>query len=61
MVIAALKLSEAIGSRGVRNFVLCKNQSKPLMTEARAQGVDKKGSKWRVWLQKSLSLKILFH
>ncbi|KAL0332409.1 UNVERIFIED_CONTAM: hypothetical protein Scaly_2142400 [Sesamum calycinum] len=47
----ALKPSEAIGSRGVRNFVLCKNQSKPNMTEARSQVVDGKGRGWRAWLQ----------
>ncbi|KAI3462618.1 hypothetical protein Pfo_019281 [Paulownia fortunei] len=57
----ALKPSEAIGSCAVRNFVLCKNQSKPHMTEARSQLIDGKGSRWRVWLQKSLSLKILSH
>ncbi|KAL0308202.1 UNVERIFIED_CONTAM: hypothetical protein Sangu_2987000 [Sesamum angustifolium] len=57
----ALKPSEAIGSRGVRNFVLCKNQSKPNMTESRSQVVDGKGRGWRAWLQKSLSLKIISH
>ncbi|KAI3451843.1 hypothetical protein Pfo_008508 [Paulownia fortunei] len=59
--VAALKPSEAIGSRGLRNFVLCKKQSRPQMTEARSQVIDRKGSGWRAWLQKSLSLKILPH
>ncbi|KAK4410114.1 hypothetical protein Sango_0084400 [Sesamum angolense] len=57
----ALKLSEVIGSRGARNFVLCKNQSKPHMTEARSQLIKRKGSRWRAWFQKSLTFKILSH
>ncbi|XP_020548534.1 uncharacterized protein LOC105158703 isoform X2 [Sesamum indicum] len=52
---------EVIGSRGARNFVLCKNQSKPHMTEARSQLIKRKGSQWRAWFQKSLTFKILSH
>ncbi|KAL0431408.1 UNVERIFIED_CONTAM: hypothetical protein Sradi_0766800 [Sesamum radiatum] len=61
LLFAVLKLSEVIGSRGVRNFVLCRNQSKPHMTEARSQLINRKGSRWRAWFQKSLTFKILSH
>ncbi|KAK6125226.1 hypothetical protein DH2020_041026 [Rehmannia glutinosa] len=47
----ALKKSEAIGSRGARNFVLCKKQSNPQMTETRSTVVDRKGSGFKAWLQ----------
>ncbi|KAK6151066.1 hypothetical protein DH2020_015998 [Rehmannia glutinosa] len=60
IMVVALKPSEAIGSRGVRNFVMCKKQSKLQATKAKSvQVVDHKGSGWWAWLQKSLSLKIL--
>ncbi|KAK6151065.1 hypothetical protein DH2020_015997 [Rehmannia glutinosa] len=61
VLVAALKPSEAIGSRGARNFVLCKKQSNPQMTETRSPVVDRKGSGFKAWLQKSLSLKIPTH
>ncbi|KAK4426536.1 hypothetical protein Salat_1422200 [Sesamum alatum] len=57
----ALKPWEVIGSCGARNFVLCKNQSKAHMTEARSQMIDRKGKRWRAWFQKSLTFKILSH
>ncbi|KAK6128548.1 hypothetical protein DH2020_037692 [Rehmannia glutinosa] len=57
----ALKPLEEIGSYGVRNFVLCKNHSKQNMTEARSHLIHGKGSRWRVWFQKSFSLKIISH
>lgn len=54
--------SEAIGSQGVRNFVLCKKQIQPQMTEARAEMISRKRSgSWKAWLNKSFSFKILSH
>ncbi|CAA2986491.1 Hypothetical predicted protein [Olea europaea subsp. europaea] len=57
----ALYPTELIGSRGVRNFVLCKKQINPHMTEGRSQVIAQKGGGWLAWLQKSFSLKILTH
>ncbi|CAI9752964.1 unnamed protein product [Fraxinus pennsylvanica] len=57
----ALYPTELIGSHRVRNFVLCKKQINPHMTEARSQVIAQKGGGWRAWLQKSFSLKILSH
>ncbi|KAM7524291.1 hypothetical protein LguiA_014193 [Lonicera macranthoides] len=58
----ALNQSEAIGSSGGRNFVLCKKQSKPQMTEARSEMITRKrNSSWKAWLNKSFNLKILSH
>ncbi|KAI6670611.1 hypothetical protein NL676_005496 [Syzygium grande] len=56
----ALNPSEAIGSREGRNFVLCKKQIQPQMTEARAEMISRKRSgSWKAWLNKSFSFKIL--
>ncbi|XP_010032694.2 uncharacterized protein At4g22758 [Eucalyptus grandis] len=58
----ALNPSEAIGSQGGRNFVLCKKQIQPQMTEARAEMISRKRSgSWKAWLNKSFSFKILSH
>ncbi|KAJ4706920.1 Senescence-associated protein [Melia azedarach] len=57
----ALNPSEAIGSCGGRNFLLCKKQLQPQMTEGRAKMITQKGSGWKAWLNKSLSFKILPH
>ncbi|CAI9758440.1 unnamed protein product [Fraxinus pennsylvanica] len=58
----ALSPSESIGSHGgVRNFILCKKQSHPHMTEARSQVIARKRGGWRARLQKSFNLKILSH
>ncbi|KAK3024408.1 hypothetical protein RJ639_043366 [Escallonia herrerae] len=61
----ALALSESIGLCGGRNFVLCKKQSNPQMTEARSEMVGRKGSSssssWKAWLNKSFNLRVLSH
>ncbi|CAL1390637.1 unnamed protein product [Linum trigynum] len=58
----ALELGEAIGRSGGRNFVLCKNQRRPQMTEGRPEMVAaaarrRKGysSGWKAWFHKSFS------
>ncbi|KAI6670610.1 hypothetical protein NL676_005495 [Syzygium grande] len=59
---SALNPSEAIGSQGGRNFVLCKKQLQPQMTEARSEMISRKRSgSWKAWLNKSFSFKILSH
>ncbi|KAK2986707.1 hypothetical protein RJ640_010932 [Escallonia rubra] len=63
-LVAALALSESIGLCGGRNFVLCKKQSNPQMTEARSEMVGRKGSSsssWKAWLNKSFHLRVLSH
>ncbi|KAK9271992.1 hypothetical protein L1049_002361 [Liquidambar formosana] len=58
----ALNPLESIGSRGGRNFVLCKKQTHPTMTEGRPEIIGRKGSgSWKAWLNKSLSFKISSH
>ncbi|XP_027160113.1 uncharacterized protein LOC113763833 [Coffea eugenioides] len=59
----ALILSESIGLQGVRNFVLCKKQRRPQMTEARSEMISRKrsGSWVKAWFNKSLSSKTLSH
>jgi len=58
----ALSPSEAIGSTGGRNFVLCKKQKQPHMTETRSEMIAKgSGSSWKTWLNKSFSFKISSH
>ncbi|XP_031257921.1 uncharacterized protein LOC116115924 [Pistacia vera] len=58
----ALGPMEAIGSGGgIRNFVLCKKQMQPQMTEGRSKMINQKGHGWKAWLNKSLSFKILPH
>ncbi|EOY03955.1 Uncharacterized protein TCM_019175 [Theobroma cacao] len=57
----ALSPWEKIGSQGRRNFVLCKKQVQPQMTEARSEIIAQKGSGWKAWLNKSFSFKILSH
>lgn len=58
----ALNPSEAIGSRGGRNFVLCKKQIRPQMTEARSEMMSpKRSGSWKAWLNKSFSFKVVSH
>ncbi|XP_047164716.1 uncharacterized protein At4g22758-like [Vigna umbellata] len=53
---------EAIGSFGVRNFVLCKKQVYSSKTVPQSELVSQKSSGgWKAWLNKSLGLKILSH
>ncbi|CAI0451500.1 unnamed protein product [Linum tenue] len=56
----ALELGEAIGRSGGRNFVLCKNQRQPQMTEGRPEMVAAAArrrktysSGWKAWFHKS--------
>ncbi|XP_009605387.1 uncharacterized protein LOC107790982 [Nicotiana tabacum] len=54
--------SDEIGSQGVRNFILCKKQKQPQMTEGSAEEISHKGrSSWKSWLNKSFSFRIHFH
>ncbi|XP_060192141.1 uncharacterized protein At4g22758-like [Lycium barbarum] len=54
--IDAIGPSDSIGSLGVRNFILCKKQKQPLMTEGRAHGISQNGKgRWKAWLTKSFS------
>ncbi|CAL5324441.1 hypothetical protein CsSME_00003473 [Camellia sinensis var. sinensis] len=60
----ALNPSEAVGSSGGRNFVLCKNQKQPQMTEGRAEMIAGKGrgsGSWKAWLNRSFTFKISSH
>ncbi|XP_009586821.1 uncharacterized protein At4g22758-like [Nicotiana tabacum] len=60
--IDALGPLDSIGLVGVRNFILCKKQKQPLMTEGRANGIAQNGKKgWKAWLTKSFSFKIHSH
>ncbi|KAJ8567411.1 hypothetical protein K7X08_019619 [Anisodus acutangulus] len=60
--IDALGPSDMIGSLGVRNFILCKKQKQPLMTEGRSHGIAQNGKGgWKAWLTKSFSFKIHSH
>ncbi|KAL6960849.1 hypothetical protein U1Q18_038612 [Sarracenia purpurea var. burkii] len=58
----ALNPSESIGSSGGRNFLLCKKQKQPQMTEGRSEMISRKGSgSWKAWINKSFSFKISSH
>ncbi|CAN4083120.1 unnamed protein product [Withania somnifera] len=59
----ALGPSDLIGSLGERNFILCKKQNQPLMTEGRGHDQIAQNGKrgWKAWLTKSFSLKIHSH
>ncbi|KAF5480000.1 hypothetical protein F2P56_000776 [Juglans regia] len=58
----ALNPWESIGSRGGRNFVLCKKQRQPQMTEGRSEMIAKKrSSSWKAWLNKPFGKNILSH
>ncbi|KAJ9172990.1 hypothetical protein P3X46_016169 [Hevea brasiliensis] len=57
----ALNPWEPIGCGGGRNFVLCKKQREPQMTEGRSEMIAKKASGWKAWLNKSFSFKVLSH
>lgn len=58
----ALDPTETVGSVGGRNFVLCKKQIHPQMTEARSEMISRKRSgSWKAWLNKSFSFKVLSH
>ncbi|XP_057481919.1 uncharacterized protein At4g22758-like [Actinidia eriantha] len=58
----ALNPSESIGSNGGRNFVMCKKQKQPQMTEARSEMIARKGTgSWKAWINKSFAFKISFH
>ena len=59
---AALNPSESIGSNGGRNFVMCKKQKQPQMTEARSEMIARKGTgSWKAWIHKSFAFKISSH
>ncbi|XP_052205496.1 uncharacterized protein At4g22758-like [Diospyros lotus] len=58
----ALNPSESIGLSGARNFILCKKQIQPQMTEARSEMIaQKRSSSWKSWLNKSFNFNILSH
>ncbi|KAK4602364.1 hypothetical protein RGQ29_011419 [Quercus rubra] len=58
----ALNPGESIGARGGRNFLLCKKQRLPQMTEARSDMIAKKRSgSWKAWLNKPFNRKISTH
>ncbi|KAI8534564.1 hypothetical protein RHMOL_Rhmol10G0099900 [Rhododendron molle] len=58
----ALGPSDSIGSTGGRNFVLCKKQKQPNMTEGRSEMIEKgSGSSWKTWLNKSFNFKVASH
>ncbi|RYQ82972.1 hypothetical protein Ahy_B10g101580 [Arachis hypogaea] len=62
--LTALNPLEAIGSYGVRNFVLCKKQVCSSKAEPNTELISQKsngGSGWKAWLNKSFGLKILSH
>ncbi|XP_059452376.1 uncharacterized protein At4g22758-like [Corylus avellana] len=47
----ALNPKESIGSHGGRNFVLCKKQRQPQMTDGRSEMIaQKRGGSWKAWL-----------
>ncbi|MCD9645486.1 hypothetical protein HAX54_034447 [Datura stramonium] len=56
----ALGPSDLIGSVGVRNFILCKKQKQPWMTEGRGHDQNSKRG-WKAWLTKSFNFKIHSH
>ncbi|XP_062152901.1 uncharacterized protein At4g22758-like [Alnus glutinosa] len=57
----ALNPWESIGSHGGRNFVLCKKQGQPQMTEGRPAEMiaQKRSGSWKAWLNKPFSKIIL--
>jgi len=56
----ALNPKESIGSHGGRNFVLCKKQRQPQMTDGRSEMIaQKRGGSWKAWLNKPFSKIIL--
>ncbi|XP_057733744.1 uncharacterized protein At4g22758-like [Arachis stenosperma] len=60
----ALNPLEAIGSYGVRNFVLCKKQVCSSKAERNTELISQKSngsSGWKAWFNKSFGLKILSH
>ncbi|KAF8398990.1 hypothetical protein HHK36_014855 [Tetracentron sinense] len=60
----ALSPWETIGSRGGRNFVLCKKQSQTEMMDGdgKSTTIARKGSgSWKAWINKSLNFKISSH
>lgn len=57
-MIAALSPLERIGSRDVRNFLLCKKQP---VEGTPAAMVGKARGGWKAWLNKSLTFKISSH
>ncbi|KAF3959282.1 hypothetical protein ACB098_01G197900 [Castanea mollissima] len=58
----ALNPGESIGARGGRNFLLCKKQRLPPMTEARSEMIaEKRSGSWKAWLNKSFNKRILTH
>ncbi|KAK4745150.1 hypothetical protein SAY87_011462 [Trapa incisa] len=54
---------EAIGSRGGRNFVLCKKEiHQPwVIKEDRVEMMADKVAGWKAWLRKSFSFKVVSH
>ncbi|RYR35441.1 hypothetical protein Ahy_A10g050586 [Arachis hypogaea] len=62
--LTALNPLEAIGSYGVRNFVLCKKQVCSSKAEPNTELISQKsngGNGWKAWFNKSFGLKILSH
>nr|GLL19303.1 uncharacterized protein At4g22758-like [Ipomoea trifida] len=57
----ALSASSSIGNCGARNFMLCKKNRQPLMTEGRPQVMTGlKGTRsWKSWLTKSFFHKMI--
>lgn len=57
----ALSPWETIGSRGVRNFMLCKKPQAQI-TAAANDGIGRKGNgSWKSWINKSFSFKVPSH
>ncbi|XAR51458.1 hypothetical protein NMG60_11006091 [Bertholletia excelsa] len=55
----ALSPTKSIGTCEGRNFVLCKQHKQPQMTEIRSEMVNKRSGRWRAWLHKSFSFKMV--
>ena len=61
---AALSSLEAIGTHGVRNFLLCKKPQSEIAKNAETEGttIARRGhGRWKSWINKTLSLKIASH
>ncbi|CAO2829970.1 unnamed protein product [Amaranthus hypochondriacus] len=60
----ALSPLEAIGTHGVRNFLLCKKPQSEIAKNAETEGttIARRGhGRWKSWINKTLSLKIASH
>lgn len=61
---SALSPLEAIGTHGVRNFLLCKKPQSEIAKNAETEGttIARRGhGRWKSWINKTLSLKIASH